>query len=90
MFYRGTIQDYIPLWLSVVEHLVCFRHNQYWKFKKHVFFKFAETDFFVCWFVIVCLFCSIYILLSRENDGAAIFWTNPHPLTSVHFWVYCS
>jgi len=29
--------------------------------------------------------CSIFILLSRESDGGAIFWTNPHPLTSCPF-----
>jgi len=23
-----------------------------------------------------CLFCSIFILLSRESDGGAIFWTS--------------
>jgi len=23
----------------------------------------------------VCFFCSIFILLSRESDGGAIFWT---------------
>jgi len=25
---------------------------------------------------------SIFIFLSRESDGGAIFWTNPHPLRS--------
>jgi len=29
--------------------------------------------------------CSIFILLSRESDGVAIFWTNPHPLRSYPF-----
>jgi len=28
------------------------------------------------------LFSYIFILLSRESDGGAIFWTNPHPLRS--------
>jgi len=45
--------------------------------------------------------CSIFILLLRERDGCAIFWTNPHqlrscpfssfpvvPLTSYH-WICC-
>jgi len=26
--------------------------------------------------------CRIYILLSRESDGGAIFWMNPHLLRS--------
>ena len=32
---------------------------------------------------IICLidWC-IFILLSRESDGALYFWTNPHPLRS--------
>jgi len=29
--------------------------------------------------------CSIFILLSRESDGDAIFWTNPHLLRSCPF-----
>jgi len=30
--------------------------------------------------------CSVFILLSRESDGSAIFWTNPHLLRRVfHF-----
>jgi len=37
----------------------------------------------VCLFI--CLFCSIFILLSQESDDAAIFWTNPHPLRSCPF-----
>jgi len=28
---------------------------------------------------------SIFILISRESDGGAILWTNPHPLTSCPF-----
>jgi len=33
-----------------------------------------------------CLFiCSIFILLSRESDGGAIFWMNSHPLRSCQF-----
>jgi len=35
-----------------------------------------------------CLFVylgSIFILLSRESDGGALFWTNPHPLRSCPF-----
>jgi len=32
-----------------------------------------------------CLFCSIFILLSRESDGGTIFCTNPHPLRSCPF-----
>jgi len=35
----------------------------------------VEISLFVCLFV-----CSIFILLSRENDSYAIFWTNPHSL----------
>jgi len=31
------------------------------------------------------LFCSIFILLSRENDGGPIFWMNLHPLKSCPF-----
>jgi len=34
---------------------------------------------------IVYLFCSIFILLSRESDGGAMCWTNPHPLRSCPF-----
>jgi len=33
----------------------------------------------------VCLFCSIFILLSQENAGGAILWTNLHPLRSCQF-----
>jgi len=29
--------------------------------------------------------CSIFILLSRESGGGAIFWTNPHSLRSCPF-----
>jgi len=29
--------------------------------------------------------CSIFILLSQESDGCAMFWTNPHPLRSCLF-----
>jgi len=29
------------------------------------------------------LFCSIFIFLSWESDGGAIFWTNSHPLRSL-------
>jgi len=29
--------------------------------------------------------CSFFILLSRESDGSAMFWTNPHPLRSCRF-----
>jgi len=29
--------------------------------------------------------CSIFILLSRESDGGAIIWTNPHPLRNCPF-----
>jgi len=33
-----------------------------------------------------CLFVYfIFILLSRESDGGAIFWTHPHPLRSYLF-----
>jgi len=31
--------------------------------------------------------CSIFILLSRESDGGAIFWTNPHPLRSCPYQI---
>jgi len=31
------------------------------------------------------LVCSIFILLSRESEGGAIFWTNPHRLRSCPF-----
>jgi len=31
------------------------------------------------------LFCFILIPLSRESDGSAMFWTNPHPLRSWPF-----
>jgi len=47
----------------------------------------------------VCLFvCSIFILISRESDGGAIFLRNPHPLKSCPFpivsmtsyhWICC-
>jgi len=39
------------------------------------------------WRLFCCLFvCSIFILLSRESDGAgSIFWTNLHPLRSCPF-----
>jgi len=33
--------------------------------------------------------CFIFILLSRESDGGAIFWTNPNPFRSsggLRFW----
>jgi len=36
-------------------------------------------------FDITCCFLFVYfnfILLSRESDGATIFWTNPHSLRS--------
>jgi len=34
----------------------------------------------------ICLFvCFIFFLLSRESDGGAIFWTNPHPRRSCPF-----
>jgi len=33
----------------------------------------------------VCLFCFIFILLSQESDGGAIFWKNLHPLRSCPF-----
>jgi len=29
--------------------------------------------------------CSIFVLLSRESDGGAVFWTNPYPLRSYLF-----
>jgi len=33
--------------------------------------------------------CCIFILLTRESDGGAVFWTNAHPLRSiVHFRVF--
>jgi len=32
-----------------------------------------------------CMFCSFFILLSRESDGSAIFWTNPYPFKSCPF-----
>jgi len=32
-----------------------------------------------------CVCGSIFILLSRESDGGAIFSTNPHPLWSCTF-----
>jgi len=45
------------------------------------------------------LICSIFILLSRETDGGAIFWTNPHllrsypfpnfPIVSSYHWICC-
>jgi len=36
----------------------------------------------------VCLFvCCIFFFLSRESDGGAIFWTNPHPFRSCPFSV---
>jgi len=28
------------------------------------------------------------ILISRESDGGAIFWLNPHSLGVVHFQVF--
>jgi len=37
-----------------------------------------------CWMLNVFV-CSIFILLSRESDGGAIYWTNPHPLRSCPF-----
>jgi len=37
----------------------------------------------ICPILFVC--CSIFILLSRESDGEAMFWTNPHPLRSCPF-----
>jgi len=42
----------------------------------------------ICDIEMVCFlfcFCSIFILLSRESDGGAIFWTNPHLLRSCPF-----
>jgi len=41
----------------------------------------AQQQIIVCVFVFVLL-NKIFILLSRESDGGAIFWTNPHPLRS--------
>jgi len=32
--------------------------------------------------------CSFFILLSRESDGCAIFWTNPYPLRSCLFFEF--
>jgi len=33
----------------------------------------------------ISLFCSIFILLSRESDGDAIFWMNLHLLRNCSF-----
>jgi len=32
--------------------------------------------------------CSLFILLSQESDGGAMFWTNLHPLRSCPFLSY--
>jgi len=38
------------------------------------------------WHCQLCFFIySIFVLLSRESDGGAIFWTSPHPLRSRPF-----
>jgi len=33
----------------------------------------------------IMIVCCIFILLSYESDGGAIFWTNPHSLRSCPF-----
>jgi len=48
-------------------------------------FYFGEVEFFTANLFVCYLFCSIFILLSQESDGSAIFWTNPHPLRSCSF-----
>jgi len=42
-------------------------------------------DFEYCFMDCLLLFCSIFILLSQESEGCAIFWTNPHSLKSCGF-----
>jgi len=40
-----------------------------------IFATFSEFCLFVCF----VLFCSIFIILKRESDGSALFWTNLPP-----------
>jgi len=56
----------------------------------HTFYIYYTIHAESCFFpkIQIRFVCSIFILLSRESDGGAIFWTNPHPLGSCPFSSY--
>jgi len=82
----------IPFWHNSLNFNAIpsnFVHGSYFSVTKHwcnmSCNNVVDLEIFLPYFWLLLFVFSIFILLSRESDGGAIFWTNPNPLMSCPF-----